>query len=166
MVKNMKKLLKILVFSLLGLMTVFVIIILLSQYVFTRKINLSCRGQWTVEQTINNKLTTYKESGLEGVIISLTEYPFSDPFIQINHDTNLLLSEKSTKDNRYVFLVNHETISGGHRYNHDESKFSFYGVQFNRLTKTIQIDKIISDEKLGFKESKVFNGVCEVVKPL
>jgi len=162
----MKKLLKIVVFSLLSLVTVFVIIILLSQFVFTKKINLSCKGQWTVEQTVNNKLTTYKENGLEGVIISLTEYPFSDPFIQINHDTNLLLSEKSTKDNHYVILVNDETISGGHRYNYDEGKFSFYGVQFNRITKTIQIDKIFSDEKSRLKEGKVFNGVCEIVKPL
>lgn len=162
----MKKLLKIVVFSILGLVTVYVIIILLSQYVFTRKINLSCSGQWVVELTVNYKLTTYKENGLEGVIISLTEYPFSDPFIKINHDTNLLMSEKSTKEYRVVIFINDETISGGQRYNYDESKFSFYGVQFNRLTKTIQIDKIISDEKSGFKESKVFNGVCEVVKPL
>jgi hypothetical protein len=166
MVKIMKKLLKILVFSLLGLITVYIIIILLSQYVFTKKINLSCKGQWTVEQVINNKQTIYKENGLEGVIISLTEYPFSDPFVAINHDTNLLLTEKSTQDKLVVILVNDETISGGQRYNFDEDRFSFYGVQFNRLTKTIQIDKINSDEKSVFKESKVFNGVCEVVKPL
>jgi hypothetical protein len=162
----MKKLLKILVFSLLGLITVYLIIILLSQYVFTKKINLSCKGQWTVEQIVNNKQRMYKENGLEGVIISLTEYPFSDPFVRINHDTNLLLSDRNTEDNRVVILVNDETISGGQRYNFDERKFLFYGVQFNRLTKTIQIDKIDSDEKSGFKESKVFNGVCEVVKPL
>jgi len=119
-----------------------------------------------VEQTVDKKLTTYKEDSLEGVIISVTQYPFSDPFIQINQDTNLLLSEKDNKDNRYVILVNDETISGGHRFNYDESKFSFYGVQFNRLTKSIEIDKIFSDEKSGFKDSKVFRGVCELVKPL
>ena len=108
----------------------------------------------------------YKVNGLEGVIISLTEYPFSDPFVQINHNTNLLMSDRSTEDNRVVFLVNDETISGGERYNSDEDRFSFYGVQFNRLTKTIKIDKVNSDEKSGIKESKVFNGECEVVKPL
>jgi hypothetical protein len=162
----MKKLLKILVFSLLGLITVYIIIILLSQYVFTKKINLSCKGQWTVEQIVNNKLTMYKENGLEGVIISLTEYPFSDPFVQINHDTNLLLSDRSTEDKSVVILVNDETISGGQRYNFDDGRFLFYGVQFNRLTKTIKIDKVNSDEKSGIKESKVFNGECEVVKPL
>lgn len=133
----------------------------MSQYVFTKKINLSCKGQWTVEQMVSNKLTTNKENSLEGVIISLTQYPFSKPFVSINHDTNLLLTDKD-----YLILVNDETISGGHRYNYDDGKFSFYGVQFNRLTKTIQIDKIFSDEKSGLKESKVFNGVCEVVKPL
>lgn len=138
----------------------------MSQFVFTKKINLSCKGLWTVEQTLDNKLTTYSENKLEGVIISVTQYPFSDPFVSINHDTNLLLTEKNTKDNRYVILINDETISGGNIRDFDEGKFSFYGVQFNRLTKSIQIDKIISDEKSEFKESKVFNGVCDVVKPL
>jgi hypothetical protein len=162
----MKKLLKILVFSLLGLITVFVIIIILSQYVFTRKINLSCKGQWTVEQTVNNKLTTYRENGLEGVIISITQYPFSDPFIQINHGLNLLMTEKSTKDKRNVLHMTDESIFGGYRNSYSENSFSFYGVKFNRLTKIIEIEEINSDEKSINKDSKVFNGVCEVVKPL
>jgi hypothetical protein len=39
-------------------------------------------------------------------------------------------------------------------------------VKFNRLTKIIEIEEINSDEKSINKDSKVFNGVCEVVKPL
>ena len=163
----MKNAIKYFTFLVVGIIFLYASLILSSQFIFTKKIHLSCKGQWTQRSTESNQVTNKQmRTSSESVIISITQYPLSKPFIQINNRLNLLTSKVNENEKLKVMHMDEEQIFGGERNYYDEWRYDFYGVTFNRITKSIEIEKTTGNEKLGNKESQTFDGVCEVVKPL
>lgn len=163
----MKKALKALLYLVLGIVFIYVTVLLLSQYVFTKEINLSCKGVWTTQNILNGKVLSQDKSlGSESVVISITDYPFLNPHVIISNNLNLLMPGKNTKDSQKVLHIDKEQIFGGEKNYYEDSRFSMYGLRFNRLTRAIEIEKQSGNEKSGEKISNVFNSTCDVVKPL
>jgi hypothetical protein len=163
----MKKALKALLYVVLGIVFIYVAVVLLSQYVFTKDINLSCKGVWTTQKILNGKVLSQDKSlGTESVVISITEYPFSNPHVIISNNLNLLMPGKSTNQSQKVLHIDKEQIFGGEKNYYEDSRFSMYGLRFNRLTRVIEIEKQSGNEKSGQSVANTFNSTCDVVKPL
>jgi hypothetical protein len=141
-----------------------VAVILAANYVFTKRLNLSCDGQQTTTVDWQGKTTVEKEPKLESLRIQITTYPFSDTFFLI-HTSDDLLSSFSYSNEWNIAHINEQTIMVGNRWNR-EHRFIFNAVTFNRLTKTAMIEHKTEDTQLDRTVNKVFEGICKEVVPL
>ncbi len=140
-----------------------VAVILAANYVFTKRINLSCDGQQTTTVNWKGKISIEKTHRLESLRIQITTYPFSKTFFLINTDNDLF--ESSSDGNKYISHIDEQKIVVAKRMDGTYG-FTFKAVTFNRLTKTATIEKKIEDKQDQKIEEMVFEGVCKEVVPL
>jgi hypothetical protein len=140
-----------------------VAVILAAHYVFTKRLNLSCDGQQTTTLDWQGKNSVEKIPKLESLRMEIVTYPLSKTFFFIHTSDDLFSSSDSGWN---IALINEQTIMVGNRWG-KENGFSFFkAVTFNRLTKTVVIERKTEDSQRYKVDKVVFEGVCKEVVPL
>jgi hypothetical protein len=140
-----------------------VAVILAANYVFTKRLNLSCDGQQTTTVDWQGKNSVEKIPKFESLRIQITTYPFSKTFFLINTENDLF--ESASEGNKYISHINEQKIVVAHRRDRING-FVFKAVTFNRLTKTVMIEHKTEDTQRYKVDEIVFEGVCKEVVPL
>lgn len=142
-----------------------VAVILAANYVFTKRLNLSCDGQQTTTVDWQGKNSVEKIPKLESLRIQITTYPFSDTFFLIHTSDDFFTSFSSSGNEWNIADINEQKIIVGNRRKRTNG-FEFKAVTFNRLTKTAMIEHKTEDTQRYTVDEIVFEGVCKEVVPL
>jgi hypothetical protein len=158
----MKKALKYLGYT-AGILTIgFVVLVVLGNYVFTKKFYLSCAGTTKyISEKDGYVKTTSTQQKNESLRISLTKYPWGALHTSINTETDLFASDLHSD----FVHVDEQSINAWRRLSSDKS-FIFSGVTFNRITRAIEIETKHGGNESHDSENVLFNGVCAEVAPL
>jgi len=160
----MKTMIKVIGYLILAAVVVWVLVIFSANYIFTKKLQLACDGEWTVTKDKGEKAKEEKYAASESVVVTIVSYPFSKPFFWINTENDLLDTGPLNNGTR-VGHVDEQKIMIVNRYDNDKG-FTYKGVMLNRLTLNVVIDRKHEHRELSLIQSEQFKGKCKNVTPL
>lgn len=157
----MKKVLKYLAYTTGILIAGFAILVVLSNYVFTKKLYLSCSGTTEYITEKGGYAKTEKKQDQKSLRISITQYPAGSAHTTIHTETDVFISGWGTD----IVHVNEQSVMAGKRVS-SGTTFVFDGVKFNRITRAVEIETKHGSTENHDAERVLFNGVCAEVAPL
>jgi hypothetical protein len=161
----MKQLLKSLGWFFLAIVIGWLLIIFLANYVFTKKLYLSCNGSWEVVDASGGKQTVEKFKSTESLVITITSYPFLKPIFLIQTGRNLL---SSTDDFNISLLssINDQSIWISKEIKVENKAVIKNSFSLNRITLNVNFQEIVENIEANFKTNSEFTGACKTVKPI
>lgn len=139
----------------------FAMVLVLSNYVFTKKFYLSCSGTTEYITEKGGYAKTEKKQDQKSLRISLTKYPLGGIHTTIHTETDLFISG----DGSDLVHTNEQSVMAGKRVS-SGTTFVFHGVTFNRITRAVEIETKYGSTENHDAERVLFNGVCAEVAPL
>lgn len=157
----MRKVLKLLGYITAIMIAGFAIVLVLSNYVFTKELYLSCSGTTEYITEKGGYAKTEKKQDQKSLRISLTKYPGGDFHTTINTETDLFVKGGGSD----IVHANAQSIMAGKRVS-SGTTFVFHGVTFNRITRAVEIETKYGSTENHDAEIVLFKGVCAEVSPL
>ena len=160
----MNRMIKVIGYLILAALVIWVLVILSAKYIFTKKIQLACDGEWTVTTDKGEKAKEEKYAASESLVVTIVSYPFSKPFFWINTE-NDLLDTGPIKNGTRIGQIDEQKIMIVNRNDNDQG-FTYKGVTLNRLTLNIVIERKHENREFSLIQSEQFKGKCKNVTPL
>jgi len=139
--------------------------VVLSNTLFTTKLELSCTGDYV--ETLNGKVQVRKKD-LRAVQIQITELPFQKQHVIASSGSILIISkdaDRNTDANKTMAMANDVDVIAGERYIINNST-TFSAISLNRITKAVKVETNSQSLPNGDYREEIFNGICEPVKRL
>lgn len=159
------KIIKKLLLGVLILILLVVGLVVLSNTLFTNKLELSCTGEYV--ETLNGKVQS-REKDLRAVQIQITELPFKKQHVMASSGGILIISsdaERNTDAIKTMTMANDVDVIAGSRYTTSNST-TFNAISLNRITKVVKIENNSKSLPNGDYREEVFTGICEPSKRL
>ena len=159
------KIIKKLLLGALILILLVVGFVVLSNTLFTNKLELSCNGEYV--ETFNGKVMS-REKDLRAVKIQITELPFQKQQVIASSGGIVIISgdaDRNTDDNATMTMANDVDVIAGQRYTTSNST-TFNAITLNRITKVVKIENNVKTLPNGNYREEVFTGICEPAKRL
>ena len=140
-------------------------LVVLSNTLFTTKLELSCAGEFV--ETLNGKVLS-REKSLRAVQIQITELPFRKQYVLASSGSILITSseaDRNTDNNVTMTMANDVDVIAGRRYTTKDSTV-FNAISLNRITKVVKVETNGKRLPNGDYREDIFSGVCEPTKPL
>lgn len=139
--------------------------VVLSNTLFTTKLELSCAGDYV--ETLNGKVQIRKKD-LRAVQIKITELPFQKQHVLASSGSILIISkdaDRNTDTNKTMTMANDVDVIAGERYIINNST-TFSAISLNCITKAVKVETNSQSLPNGDYREEIFNGICEPVKRL
>lgn len=159
------KIIKKLLLGVLILILLVVGLVVLSNTLFTNKLELSCTGEYV--ETLNGKVQS-REKDLRAVQIQITELPFQKQHVMASSRGILIISsdaDRNTDAITTMTMANDVDVIAGSRYTTSNST-TFNAISLNRITKVVKIENNSKYLPNGDYREEVFTGICEPGKRL
>lgn len=159
------KIIKYLFFGFSALILLWLGIIFAANNLFSKKLELSCKGTETI--TRNDKFQN-RVPQLRPLEITLTKYPFVKQHIMIKSNLILMISsdeERNSDTNRTVTFADDYFVRGGERVITSASD-NFTSINLDRVTRAVEIESSSRYLQTGDLLVSMFVGICEPAKPL
>jgi len=140
-------------------------LVVLSNTLFTTKLELSCTGEFI--EILNGKVQS-REKELRAVQIQITEIPFRKQYVLASSGSILITSseaDRNTDDKVTMVMANDVDVIAGRRYTTKDSTV-FNAITLNRITKAVKVETNGKRLPNGDYREDIFSGVCEPVKRL
>ncbi len=140
-------------------------LVVLSNTLFTTKLELSCAGEFV--ETLNGKVLS-REKSLRAVQIQITELPFRKQYVLASSGSILITSseaDRNTDNNVTMTMANDVDVIAGRRYTTKDSTV-FNAISLNRITKVVKVETYGKRLPNGDYREDIFSGICEPTKPL